>query len=56
MIVRMVWRAGVFSGASIVVMRSVWVTMLHPQGPRDPELALAPKAALSLSEDSSRVV
>jgi hypothetical protein len=56
MIVRMVWRAGVFSGASVVVMRSVGVTMLHPQGPRDPELTPVPKAALSLSEDSSRVV
>jgi hypothetical protein len=36
--VGMVWRARVFSDAGIAVMGSIGVTMLHPQGPRDPEL------------------
>jgi hypothetical protein len=56
MTVRMVWRARVPSRVGIVVMGSVGVTMLHPQGPGDSELPLVPEVAPSLSEVSSRVV
>jgi hypothetical protein len=56
MTVGMVWRFGVFSGAGVMVMRSVGVTTLQPRGPGDPELPPMPEAVLSSSEDSSRAV
>jgi hypothetical protein len=46
----------VFSGASIVVMGSGKVTMLHPQGLGDPELPPMLEAEPSLSEDYSSAV
>jgi hypothetical protein len=39
-----------------MVMGSVGVTMLHPQGSEDPELPSAPEAAPPSLEDFSRVV
>jgi hypothetical protein len=50
MTIRMVWSAGVFSGANIVVMGTVGVTTLHPQEPRDPEFPPAPKVAPPLTK------
>jgi hypothetical protein len=52
----MVWRARVFSGASIMVMGSGKVTTLHPQGLGDPELPPMLEAEPSLSEDYSSAV
>jgi hypothetical protein len=56
MTVVMVWRAGVFSGAGVVMMGSVTVTTLHPQGSGYPELPLVPEVAPSSLEDSLRAV
>jgi hypothetical protein len=49
-------RARVFSEVGMMVMGSVRVTMLHPQGPEDPELPSAPEAAPPSLEDFKRVV
>jgi hypothetical protein len=46
----------VFSGAGVAVMGSIGVTTLHPQGPRDPDLPLAPKAVPPSSEGTLRAV
>jgi hypothetical protein len=46
----------VFSNASVVVMGSVRVTTLHPQGLGDLELPQVPEAVASSSKDSSRAV
>jgi hypothetical protein len=44
----------VLSGTSVVMMRSVEVTTLHPRGPGDPKLPLVPDAAPSSLEDSPK--
>jgi hypothetical protein len=46
----------VFSSTSVVVMGSVRVTMLHPQGLGDLELPTAPEAVSYSSEESPRAV
>jgi hypothetical protein len=46
----------VLSDAGVVVMGTLGVTTLHPQGLGDPELSPSPKAALLLLEESSRCV
>jgi hypothetical protein len=50
----MVWRAGVFSRTSVVMMGSIEVTTFHPRGLRDPKLPPVPDAPPSSSEDSPR--
>jgi hypothetical protein len=54
--VGMVKSAGLLSSSSVVVMRTLRGTTLHPQGLGDPELSPSPKAALLLLEESSRCV
>jgi hypothetical protein len=55
MTVRMVWRAGVFSGTGVVMMGSVKVTTLHPRGPGGPKLPPVLDVAPSSSDNSPRV-
>jgi hypothetical protein len=52
----MVRSVRVFSDDGVVVMGTIGVTMLHPQGSRDPELPPSPDAMSPLSKDSSRTV
>jgi hypothetical protein len=52
----MVRRAKVFSGGGVVVMGTVGVTTLHPQGPGKPMLPPPPKAVSPSSEESPRIV
>jgi hypothetical protein len=52
----MVRSAGVFSGAGVVMMGTVGVTMLHPCRLGDPELPSPPKVVLPSSKESSKAV
>jgi hypothetical protein len=45
----------VFSGAGVVMMGSVEVSTLQPQGPGDPMLPPVPNVAPSSSEESPRM-
>jgi hypothetical protein len=56
MTVKMVMSASVFSIASVVVMGTIGVTMLHPWGPGDLELPPVPEVALASSDESLRAL
>jgi hypothetical protein len=56
MTVGMVKSAEVFSNTVVVIMRTVRITMLHPQGLEDLKLPPSPEVVPPSSEESSRAV
>jgi hypothetical protein len=52
----MVGSGGVFSSAGVMVMGTICVTKLYPQGSGDLDLSPLPEAASPSSKESSRVL